>query len=191
MKVVAFNGSPRESGNTSILIGHVFSALEKEGIETELVQIGGKSLRGCTGCGACKKNQDKKCVLPDDGLNGYIEKMIEADGIIIGSPVYFSDVTAETKAFIDRAGYVCRANENLLKHKVGGAVAAARRAGFSHTLNSINHFLHIGQMYISGSCYWNLGIGKGIGDVENDDEGILTMKTLGENMAWLLKKIKQ
>lgn len=170
MKVVAFNGSPRKNGNTSILIGHVFSALEKEGIETELVHIGGKSLRGCNACLECAKNKDKKCVLPDDGLNGYIEKMMEADGVIIGSPVYFSDITPETKALIDRAGYVCRANGNLLKHKVGGAVVAARRAGCLHSLSSINHFLHISQLYITTSCYWNLGIGKDIGDVENDDE---------------------
>ena len=141
MKVVAFNGSARKDGNTAILIRRVFSSLEAEGIETELVQLAGKTIKGCIACGRCFKNKDKKCAVTDDIANECIEKMLEADGIILGSPVYFSDLTTEMKALIDRAGYVARANSDMLQRKVGAGVVAARRAGCIHTLDSINHFV--------------------------------------------------
>jgi len=189
MKVVAFNGSPRKEGNTATLIKHVLDELEKEKIETETVQIGGKSIHGCTACGKCVENKDKKCVIDKDIVNDCIEKILEADGIILASPTYFADLTPELKALIDRTGFVAGANGGLLRHKVGAAVVAVRRAGSIHVFDSINHLFTISQMIIPGSSYWNIGMGLDEGDVERDDEGIRTMHTLGQNMAWLLKKL--
>ncbi len=189
MKVVAFNGSPKKDGNTATLVRHVLAELEKEGIKTETVHIGGKSIHGCIACGKCVENKDQKCVIDKDIVNDCIEKMIEADGIILASPTYFADLTPELKALIDRAGFVAGANGGLFKRKVGAAVVAVRRAGSIHVFDSINHLFTITQMIIPGSSYWNIGMGLDEGDVEKDDEGIRTMHTLGQNMAWLLKKL--
>ena len=191
MKVVAFNGSPRRKGNTVTLIDEIFKIFKNEGIETEMIQLGNKPVHGCTACGKCKETQDGKCHIKNDHLNYCIEKMVEADGIIIGSPVYFADVTPEVKALIDVAGYVTRASGHLLKRKVGAGVIAVRRGGALHTFESINNFFLINQMIVPGSSYWNFAIGRDPGDVLNDEEGIQTIKTLAENMAWLLKKIKE
>ncbi len=190
MKVVAFNGSPRREGNTKILIDSIFSVLNKEGIETEIVQLGNKIVHGCTACGKCKELADAKCHIKNDHLNYCIEKMIEADGIIIGSPVYFADVTTEVKALIDVAGYVTRANGHLLKRKVGAGVIAVRRGGALHTFESITNFFLINQMIVPGSSYWNFAIGRNPGDVLQDEEGMQTIQTLGENMAWLMRKLQ-
>jgi multimeric flavodoxin WrbA len=189
MKVIAFNGSPRKEGNTAALIKYVLKELEKEGIETEIIQIGGKSIHGCIACGKCSENKDKKCVIEKDIVNECIGKMLEADGIILASPTYFADLTPELKALIDRAGFVAKANDSMFRRKVGAAVVAVRRAGSIHVFDSINHFFTISQMIIPGSSYWNIGIGRAEGDVEKDEEGIQTMQTLGQNMAWLLKKL--
>lgn len=189
MKVIAFNGSARKDGNTAALIGYVLEELEKENIETELYQLAGKKVHGCTACMKCVQNKDRRCSIDDDVLNECFEKMIEADGIILGSPTYFTDVSAEMKALIDRAGFLSRANGDLLRRKTGAAVVAVRRAGSIHAFDTINHFFFITQMMVPGSCYWNIGIGKDKGDVKNDEEGIRTMKVLGENMAWLMKKL--
>ena len=189
MKVVGFNGSPRKKGNTATLIRKVFEALEHEGIETEFVQVGGKPVRGCIACFKCFKNKDQRCSVKEDILNDCIEKMLAADGVIIGSPTYFSDVSAETKALIDRAGFVAKANGGMYKRKVGAGVVAVRRAGSVHVFDSINHFFLISEMIVPGSIYWNMGIGLNEGDVENDAEGMQTMTVLGQNMAWLLRKI--
>ena len=189
MKVVAFNGSPRKDGNTAILIQHVFDELNKEGIETELIGIGGKPIRGCLSCFKCFHNKDSRCSQKKDDMNVYIEKMIAADGIILGSPTYFSNVSAEMKALIDRAGLVAMGNGHILRRKVGAAVVAVRRAGSIHAFNSMNHFFLINQMVVPGSIYWNLGIGMDKGDVEQDKEGLRTMAVLGQNMAWVLKKL--
>lgn len=189
MRVVAFNGSPRKDGNTARLIQRVFAELEAEGIETELVQLGGERIHGCVACYSCFTNQDRRCAMADDMANTFIEKMLGADGIILGSPTYFADITPETKALIDRAGLVARANGDLFQRKVGAAVVAVRRGGAIHAFDSINHFFLITQMIIPGSIYWNMAIGREKGEVENDDEGQRTMVTLGQNMAWLLKKL--
>jgi multimeric flavodoxin WrbA len=189
MKVVGFSGSPRKKGNTQILIKKVFEELEKEGIETELLQLGGKKIKGCSACYKCFQNLDQHCSMKNDVLNEYLDKMLEADGIILGSPVYFSNMTSETKALIDRAGMVGTANGGLFKHKVGAAVVAVRRAGAVSTFDALNHFFLYGQMFVPGSSYWNVSIGREPGDVEQDAEGMNTMKVLGENMAWLLKKV--
>ncbi|MHC4694503.1 MAG: flavodoxin family protein [Planctomycetota bacterium] len=189
MKVIAFNGSARKDGNTAILIKQVFSELEKEGIETEMIQLSGQKIRGCIACYKCFENKDQRCSVKNDVVNDCIEKMLQADGIILASPTYFADVSSELKALIDRAGLVARANNDMFRHKVGAAVVAVRRAGSIHAFDSINHFFLISQMIIPGSSYWNVGIGRKIGDVEKDEEGLETMAALGRNMAWLLKKI--
>jgi multimeric flavodoxin WrbA len=190
MKVVAFNGSARKGGNTAILIKHVFEELEKEKIATELVELAGKKIRGCTACYKCFANKDKQCAVKDDVVNECIEKMLKADGIILGSPTYFADVSSEIKALIDRAGMTAKANGNMFRRKVGAAVVSVRRGGAVHAFDSLNHFFTIGEMIIPGSCYWNIGIGREPGEVESDEEGVKTMRTLGENMAWLLKKLQ-
>jgi len=189
MKVLAINGSARQNGNTALLINHVFAVLQAEGIETELVQLGGQAIRGCGVCNTCIKLRNRRCSISNDPVNDIIAKMAEADGIILGSPVYFTDVTPELKALIDRSGRVAGANGQLFKRKVGAGVIAVRRGGATHALDTIYHFLHITQMIIPGAPYWNFGIGRDVGDVEKDTEGVANMKGLGENMAWLLKKI--
>ena len=189
MKVVAFNGSARKDGNTAILINYVLGALQKEGIETEVFDLAGKKIRGCRACDQCSENLDRRCAVRNDVLNECIEKMLEADGIILGSPTYFADVSTEMKALIDRAGMVAKANGNMFKRKLGAAVVAVRRAGSIHVFDSINHFFLPNEMIVVGSSYWNIGVGLDKGDVEKDEEGIETMKVLGENMAWLLKKL--
>lgn len=189
MKILAINGSARKDGNTAILIRTVFSELEKEGIETELLQLAGKKIQGCIACFKCFKNKDRRCSIKKDVVNECIEKMLEADGIILGSPTYFADVTSEMKALIDRAGLVSKANDDMFRRKVGAAVVAVRRGGAIHVFDSINHFFFISQMIVPGSIYWNMGIGLDKGAVENDEEGLQTMQILGQNMAWLLKKI--
>jgi multimeric flavodoxin WrbA len=167
----------------------VLGELEKEGIETELIQLAGTQVQGCIACSECFETLDQRCVVTNDSVNDYIAKMLEADGIILGSPTYFADLTPELKALIDRAGMVARANGDMFKRKVGAAVVTMRRAGAIHTFDSINHFFFIGQMIVPGSSYWNIGIGHAIGEVQNDAEGMATMTTLGKNMAWLLKKL--
>jgi multimeric flavodoxin WrbA len=190
MKVVAFNGSARKDGNTAIMIKQVFGELEKEGIETEMVQLSGQEIRGCIACYKCFENKNKRCSVKTDIANDCIEKMLGADGIILASPTYFADVSAELKALIDRAGLVAKANNDMFARKVGAAVVAVRRGGSIHAFDSMNHFFLISQMIIPGSCYWNMSFGLEKGDVEKDDEGLRTMQILGQNMAWLLKKIK-
>ncbi len=189
MKVVAFNGSARKGGNTAEMLKAVLAPLEAEGIETELVELSGRKLRGCIACYKCFRNKDQRCAVNNDYMNECIEKMIEADGIILGSPTYFANVSTEMKALIDRCGVVARVNDNLFRHKVGAAVVAARRGGAIHTFNSLNHFFFISEMVVPGSDYWNMGFGMDKGDVLKDEEGMGTMTRLGENMVWLLKKI--
>jgi multimeric flavodoxin WrbA len=189
MKVVAFNGSPRKDGNTAILIRRVLKELEAEGIETEFIQLGGQQIHGCMACGTCKKVQNRECKIVNDNVNLYIQKMADADGIILGSPTYFSMMSPEMKALIDRTGYVAMANDHMFKRKVGAAVVAVRRAGAIATFDGINHFFLISEMIVPGSSYWNIGIGRGKGEVEKDEEGLETMDTLGKNMAWILKKL--
>lgn len=189
MKVVAFSGSARRDGNSAILVRQVFEELEKEGIETELVQLAGEHPRGCIACYQCFKAKDGSCAVKDDCINDCIAKMRAADGILLASPTYFADVTSEIKALIDRAGMTARANGDMLRRKVGAGVVAVRRGGAIHAFDSLNHFFLISQMIVPGSSYWNIAIGREIGDVKQDAEGLQTMKTLGENMAWLLKKI--
>lgn len=189
MNVVAFNGSPRKDGNTAAMLRHVLQELEHEGIHTELVQLADLNLRGCRACYQCFTAKNRHCALADDGLNACIDKMLAVDGILLGSPTYFADLTADLKALIDRAGLTARANGEMFRRKVGAAVVAVRRAGAIHAFDSINHFFLISQMIVPGSCYWNIALGRERGEAEKDKEGVQTMQVLGQNMAWLMKQI--
>jgi multimeric flavodoxin WrbA len=189
MKVVGFNGSARLDGNTAILIRNVFTELEKEGIETELVQLSGKTIHGCLSCRECSRNKDRRCSQKNDFGNECIDKMAAADGILFGSPTYVADISPEIKALIDRACLVGKANAGMFRRKVGAAVVAVRRAGAIHAFDSLNHFFLISEMIVPGSSYWNIALGRDKGDVLNDAEGIETVRTLGRNMAWLLQKL--
>jgi len=198
MKVVAFNGSPRKAAHTETLIHYVFEELEKEGIKTQIVSLSGKLLRGCTACMQCFKNKDQRCTIEDDDfVNDCIQQMAGAEGIILASPTYFSDVTAEMKALIDRSNQVAKANNDMFKRKVGASVIAARRLGGVHAFDTLNHFFATSQMIIPGSCDWNVGLKLDKGLVKDssnhktaiDVRGKEIMKVLGQNMAWLMKKI--
>ena len=167
----------------------VLDELKAEGIETELYSLAGKPIQGCIACYKCFEKKNKRCNVEKDIVNECIQKMTEADGILLGSPTYFADVTASMKALIERAGMVGRANTGLYKRKAGAAVVAVRRAGGIHVFNSLNYFFTINEMIVPGSSYWNLAIGRQPGEVNNDAEGMQTMKNLGTNMAWLLRKL--
>ncbi|WP_028579100.1 flavodoxin family protein [Desulfogranum japonicum] len=189
MKVAAFNGSARKNGNTSMMIQYIFAELEKAGIDTEEIQLAGEHPHGCIACYQCFKKKNEKCIVDVDCINSCIEKMVEADAIILASPTYFADISPEMKALIDRAGMVARANNDMFKRKIGAAVVARRRGGAIHAFDSMNHLFTISQMIIVGSSYWNIGIGREKGEFADDTEGVATMQDLGKNMAWLLNKL--
>ena len=189
MKVIAINGSPRKKGNTSILIQTVFEELNAQGIETEEINVGLKSFRGCLACMKCAENLDGHCVIKNDNLNEIIDKMREADGIILGSPVYCADISGQMKSFIDRVSLVSAVNGNIMTRKVGAGITAVRRAGALTAFHSLNSFFTILEMVVVGSSYWNMGFGLEEGEVKQDEEGLQTMRNLGKNMAWLIKSI--
>lgn len=189
MRVVAINGSARTGGNTAVLIETALGRLRESGVECEHIELAGKTIAGCTACGRCRKLMDGQCHGRDDFGNEVIDSLADADGMILGSPTYFSGITPELKALLDRAFYVARANGDIHARKPGAAVVAVRRAGAMHVFDSINHYFGISQMLTVGSSYWNIGIGQGKGDVEGDDEGLRTMRDLGDNMAWLLERL--
>jgi multimeric flavodoxin WrbA len=191
MKVVAVSGSARTGGNTAQLIEAVFAPLREAAIECELIELAGKNVRGCTACRKCWDEKDRTCHGRKDYLLEVMPKLWEADGIVLGSPTYFADLSTEMKALIDRAGYVSMANGGLLRRKVGAGVVAVRRAGGIHVFDSINHLFTISQMVIVGSTYWNLGYGREKGEVMEDAEALRTMANLGENMAWVLEKLAE
>jgi multimeric flavodoxin WrbA len=186
MKVVAFNGSPRKDGNTSILIGRLLAGLEREGIETELVQLSEKEIHGCIACYKCHENQDRRCAVKNDAANEYIGKILGAEGLVLGSPVYYQDVTPEMKALIDRAGFVAGANGRMYRYKVGAALACFRRSGGTHAIETMNHLFLNNEMIIAGRA---LGVGRNEGDVEKDAEGMETAAALGQRMAWIMKRL--
>ncbi len=188
MKVAMFNGSARRKGNTHTMLEWLAKPLAEEGIESEIIDMSGMELHGCTACNGCFREKNRQCTVKDD-MNALITRMDEADGIVLASPTYFADVTAEMKALIDRAGYVGMANDYMYRRKAGASVVVARRGGAVHAFDTMNHFFQISQVYVVSSRYWNMGYGQKIGDVAADTEGRLTMETLGQNMAWLLKKI--
>jgi len=190
MKVVAFNGSPNQEGNTYHGIKMVAEELQTEGIEVEIVHVGNKIIRGCIACGGCAKNQNEKCVLPGAEVNEWIQKMKEADGIILGSPVHYSSISASMKAFLDRAFYVASANKSMLRHKVGISVVAVRRSGGVNTFDQLNNYINYSEMLMPTSNYWNVIYGRVAGEVHQDEEGKQIMRILGKNMAWLMKLVE-
>lgn len=189
-KVIAFNGSPRKEGNTFIMLNRVLESIAAKGIDTELIQVGGKLVHGCMACKKCAQNKNQQCVITTDIVNDCIAKMVDADAMIFGSPSYFSGVTPELKALIDRSGYVAIANGRIFKHKIGAAVAVHRRGGAVNVFDSINHMFLMSQMIVPGSLYWNFGVGREIGEVSNDQEAMNNMKDLGETIAWLITAIR-
>jgi multimeric flavodoxin WrbA len=190
MKVIAFNGSPNAEGNTCRLIRHALGVIEAAGIETELIQIGGKKVSPCTGCMQCFETGDMQCVQDTDMVNECIMKMQESDAFIIGTSTYFAGVTPEIKAFMDRAFFVAKANGDMFRRKLGAGIAAERRSGAVCAVDTINHFFGISGMFTAGSRYWNLAKGMMPGDVEQDEEGVDTMRQLGENIVWFLQNKK-
>ena len=187
VKVLAVNSSPRHDGNTAHMLRTVLDVCRNAGFETELYQAGGRDVKGCRACGVCKTNPGR-CAT-DDWINEVYLKMIESDAILLGSPTYVSDLTPEMKAIIDRCGYVSSGAGKVFSRKLGAAVSAVRRAGGIHTLDSIQHFFLIQDMIVVGSTYWNMSISRDVGEYENDEEGVATMKRLGENIVWLLGKL--
>jgi multimeric flavodoxin WrbA len=190
MKAVAFNGSPNKEGNTWHAIRIVAAELEKEGIETEIVHVGNKVIRGCSACAQCIKNKDEQCVLPGDEVNEWIQKMKGADGIILGSPVHYAAMGGTMKAFLDRAFYVTSFNNGMLRHKVGASVVAVRRSGGLPTFDQLNNYLCYSEMLIPTSNYWNVIHGTLPGEAIQDEEGVQIMRVLGKNMAWLMKLVE-
>jgi multimeric flavodoxin WrbA len=189
LKVLALNGSARKGGNTSILLHTVLNELEGEGIETEFVDLAGLEIRPCLACNNCSAKKNRLCSQTTDAANQLIAKIDQADGILLGSPTYFADITAPLKALMDRACYVSLANGQIFRRKVGAGVIAVRRAGAMHAFDTLNHYFLISEMVIPGSTYWNIGVGREKGAVEEDEEGLRIMRNLGKNMAWLLKKM--
>ncbi len=187
MKVIAFNGSPRKKGNTAGCLNRVLGELEKEGIETELIQVGKEKIRGCLACYTCMQKQNERCAVEDDPVNDWIQMMKNADGILLGSPVHFSGVAGTMKSFLDRAFLVNSANGGLLRHKVGASVAAVRRSGGIPTVDTLNHYINYAEMFMPNANYWNVAHGLNPGEIEQDGEGKQIMEVLGSNMAWLMK----
>ncbi len=188
MKILGISGSPRD-GNTMIAVQTALDVLAEKGFATELLSLAGRQVKPCKGCGGCAKAETPRCVQDDPAFEGIIEKFIEADGILVGSPVYFGSATPETMAMLDRVGYVSRHSNQFLRRKVGAAIAVARRAGQNFTFAQINYFFLLSEMIVPGSTYWNIAFGRKPGEVADDAEGIETIKTLAENMAWLMNKL--
>lgn len=190
MKVIAFNGSPKKNGNTYTSIEIVAKELEKENIEVEIIYVGNKMIRGCLACGGCSRNMNEKCVIDNDEVNEWIAKMKDADGIILGSPVYYSAIAGTMKSFLDRAFYVSSVNKGMLRHKVGASVVAVRRSGGVPVFDQLNNYINYSEMLMPTSNYWNVAYGTAPGEVSKDDEGVQIMSMLGKNMAWLMKIVE-
>ena len=189
MKVLGISGSPRRNGNTDILINTALQVLCEEGIETEFLSLADRPIKPCTACRGCFAADTIRCVQEDPAFEGVLEKFAEADGILVGSPVYFGSATPQVLALMDRVGYVARRHPELLRRKVGAGIVVARRAGHNFTFAQLNYFFLLSEMIVPGSTYWNVAFGREKGEVENDAEGMETVRTLARNMAWLLKKL--
>lgn len=183
MKVLIVNGSPRINGNTSVALSEMEKVFEKNGIETETVQVGQKEIRGCLSCGYCFKNG--KCAI-DDIANELAVKLEECDGMVIGSPVYYASANSTLTSLLDRLFYSSHCDKSM---KVGASVAVCRRGGASATFDQLNKYFTISGMPIASSSYWNSVHGRAPGEAQQDEEGLQTMRTLAENMTFLMKCI--
>jgi multimeric flavodoxin WrbA len=190
MKVTAFNGSPRQKGNTWHAIRIAADELEKQGIETEIIQVGDKTIKGCIACGYCSKHKNETCVTKDDEVNGWIQAMKNSDGLILGSPVHFSGIAGTMKAFLDRAFFVASVNGGLFRHKVGASVVAVRRSGGVTVYDQLNHYLGYAEMVMPATNYWTVVHGLKPGEALKDEEGVQIMRVLGKNMAWVMKLVE-
>ncbi len=190
MFAVAVNGSPRRGGNTEILLKEVLGVLRKARWRTELAEVGGTDIRGCTACGICLVKKDRQCAIKKDVFNEIFAKMLKADAIILGSPVYFGGVSSDMKALLERSGYVARTNGNAFAGKIGAAVVALRRGGATHAFDTINHMFLMSRMIVPGSTYWNMGFGRDKGEVSADEEGLANMRHLGAAIDWLARAVK-
>jgi len=190
MIVIGINGSPNAKGNTFLALTTVFQELEHEGIKTEIIHIGNKNIRGCIACNQCQMKKNEECAISGDNVNEMIQRLKTADGIILGSPVYFSAIAGTMKSFLDRTFRVAAANDGLFRHKIGASVVADRRAGGIPTFDQLNNFINYAEMFMPSSNYWNVVYGTSPGEAENDLEGIQIMRVLGKNMAWLLKAVE-
>lgn len=188
MKVLAINGSARKNGNTDILINRIFEKLNQAGIETEAVQFAGDVINPCKACFACGGKEN--CVHNKDRFCEIFKKMKTADAIILGSPVYSANISANMQAFLERAAVVCDMNPGLLKHKIGASVVSARRGGALNAVDAMNHFFLNHEMFVVGSTYWNMAYGQMPGDVLKDEEGLANMDNLAENLIWLMKETR-
>ncbi len=190
MKVLGISGSPRKGGNTDYLVQLALEVLAEKGFETEFVSLADRPIKPCIACERCKTAEEPRCMQEDPAFDGMIEKFIESDGMLIGSPVYFGSATPQTMSLLDRVGYVSRMHSNFLRHKVGAAIVVARRAGQNFTFAQINYFFLLSEMVVPGSTYWNCAFGRHIGEAKNDREGVETVRRLAENMAWVLNKLR-
>jgi multimeric flavodoxin WrbA len=191
MRAIALSGSPRKDGNTDTLLGRCLAVLAERGIEGELVRLADLNLKPCTGCAGCRRRQDRTCTIKDDDFHDLFERMVAADIVVLGSPVYFGSATANIKIVMDRAGYVARSNGNLFSRKVGGPIVVARRAGQNFTYAQLMYWFIISEMIVPGSSYWNVAIGQEAGDVVNDAEGIAIVERFAENLAWVADKLSR
>jgi multimeric flavodoxin WrbA len=191
MRVLGISGSPRREGNTCLLINTALGILAEQGLETEFVSLADRPIQPCLACGRCLQSETIQCLQEDPAFEGMLEKVAAADGILIGSPVYFGSATPQTMALLDRVGYVARRHPQLLRRKVGAAIVVARRAGQNFTFAQLNYFFLISEMIVPGSSYWNVAFGREKGEVAADTEGMATVKTLARNMAWLMQKLGQ
>lgn len=187
-KILAVNSSPRHKGNSNDLLNCALKPLIDAGWQTKVLQLGRESVRGCAACFKCFQNKDLRCVLPEDAVSRAMAEIFAADALLLGSPVYLSDITSEMKALIDRTGLVAIANDNALKGKIGAGVVAQRRGGAMHAYDTLNHFFQLSCMIVPGSTFWNLGFGEYPGDIlKNDPEAVRNMENLGKAIAWLGK----
>jgi multimeric flavodoxin WrbA len=187
MKVIAINGSPHAQGNTARALAILGESLGSEGIGLEVIQVGDKAVRGCTGCGECGRRRDGTCIFNDDPVNEAIARMRGAEGIVLASPVHYSGVAGAMKSFLDRAFYVAGSSGGLFRHKAGAALVAVRRSGGSSALDCLYHYLTYSEMLLATSNYWNIVHGAAPGEVDQDAEGVQIVRVLGANLAWILK----
>ena len=185
MKVLLINGSPRAEGNTYVALSEVAKALEANGVEAEIVSIGTKAVQGCIACGRCRELG--RCVFQDELYNKVRERLATSDGLVVGSPVYYAGPNGSLCALLDRLFYSSSA---LLQYKPAAAVAVCRRGGASAAFDRLNKYFTIAQMPVVSSQYWNIVYGARAGEAVQDAEGLQTMRTLGRNMAWMLKSLQ-
>lgn len=187
MKVVAINGSPRKNGNTAAALRIMGEELEKDGITTEIIDVGGEAIRGCMGCGYCKTSENNQCVFKEDLVNATAQKMREADGLILGAPTYYGGIPGTMKCFLDRAFY---SSASYFQYKAATAVAVVRRTGGIEVLHQLKNFLELVRTVTPPSQYWMVGYGMQKGELLQDEEGVQTIRHNARSLAWVLKMLQ-